>query len=140
MKALVVYDTKYGNTEKIAQAIGAALGGQARWVAVSAASAGDVQGFDLVIVGSPTHGGAPKKGIADWLKASPALAGVRVAAFDTRTQKTTLGYAAPRIAQSLEKLGAKPVATEGFYVTGMKGPLLEGELERAVSWARGLAR
>ena len=138
MKTLVVYDTKYGNTEKIAQAIGAALGGQV--LAVSAVSAGDVQGFDLVIVGSPTHGGAPKKGIAAWLKASPALAGVRVAVFDTRTQKTPLGYAAPRIAQSLEKLGAKPVATEGFYVAGMKGPLLEGELERAASWARGLAR
>ena len=96
-----------------------------------------LNGFDLVIAGSPTHGGFPTPGIDGLLKALPALAGVRVAAFDTRTKRTVFGYAAPRIAKRLEKSGGKLVALpEGFWVLGMKAPLKEGELELAAGWAR----
>jgi hypothetical protein len=46
-------------------------------------------------------------------------------------------YAARPIANRLRKKGGKLVGSpEGFFVEGMKGPLVEGELERAVNWAR----
>ena len=138
MKVLVVYDSNYGNTEKIAQAIGRALGGGA--VKVGAVKPDDLKGLDVLIMGSPTHGGFPTEGINTLLKASLALEGVKVAAFDTRAKASIFGYAAPRIARGLEKSGGSLVVSpEGFIVLGIKGPLKDGELERAASWAKGLA-
>jgi flavodoxin I len=138
MKALIVYDSTYGHTEKIAQAIGEAIGGQV--LRVGEVNPADLNGFDLVVVGSPTHGGFPTPGIDGLLKALPALEGVKVAAFDTRTVRTIFGYAAPRIARRLEKRAGKLAAPpEGFFVLGMEGPLKEDELERAAGWGRGLA-
>lgn len=138
LKTLVVYDSKHGNTEKIAQAIAEAAGGQA--LRVGEVSPADLAGFDLLIVGSPTHGGFPAPGIDAFLKALPALGGLHAAAFDTRTKRTVFGYAAPRIARRLEKAGGKLLAPpEGFFVLGMEGPLAEGELARAARWAQGLA-
>lgn len=142
MKVLVVYDSKYGHTEKVAQAIGEAI--EAEVLQVEQVTALDLQWFDLLIVGSPTHGGWPTEGIHGLLKAHLALEGVRAAAFDTRTVSIwnkilRFGYAAPRIALILETHGADLVATpEGFVVLGMQGPLKDGELERAAAWAQGL--
>jgi flavodoxin I len=135
MKALVVYDSTYGNTEKIAQAIGEAIGGQV--LQVDDVNPADLKAFDVLIVGSPTHGGLPTKGINNLLKASRRLDGINGAAFDTRTSKTIFGCAAPRIARSLERNGGQLLAPpESFLVRGVQGPLLEGELERAASWAK----
>jgi flavodoxin len=139
MEALIVYDSKHGNTEKIARAIGEAIGG--RVLRVGEVEPDALRGCDLLMVGSPTHGGFPAPGIDAFLKALPALAGLYVAAFDTRTKRTVFGYAAPRIARRLEKAGGKlRTPPEGFLVLGMEGPLAEGELARAAGWARDLAR
>jgi flavodoxin len=100
--------------------------------------------LDLLIVGSPTHGGWFTEEIRDLLDAAPALEGLSVAAFDTRTESIwnrifRFGYAAPRIARSLEASGGNVlVPPEGFVVLGTKGPLKDGELERAGTWAKGL--
>jgi hypothetical protein len=71
------------------------------------------------------------------------LQGVAVAAFDTRIPAKWVrifGFAAPKIARRLEKLGGTLVGSaEGFFVGDTEGPLVEGELERAAGWARGLA-
>jgi flavodoxin len=139
MKALVIYDSTYGNTEKIARAIGEAIGGQVRLV--GEVNPANLHGFDLLFIGSPTHGGWFTEGIRDLLKASPALEGVSVAVFDTRTKKSLFGFAAPRISRSLEKNGGKLAAPpEGFIVLGTQGPLLDGELQRAAKWAIDIAR
>ena len=71
---------------------------------------------------------------------SLVIKGTAIATFDTRI-KTKLvkifGYAAPRIADSLKAKGAKLIAApEGFFVKSTKGPLLDGELERASTWAK----
>ncbi len=142
MKALVVYDSTYGNTEKIAQTIGEAIAAQV--LRVTEADPSDLKGFDLLIIGSPTHGGRPTPAIQALLKAlGPALKGVNAAAFDTRhVSKWTLlfGYAAPRIARSLKGNGGTLlVPPEGFFVLGTKGPLKDGELERAAGWAKAIA-
>jgi flavodoxin I len=137
MKALVIYDSVYGHTEKIAQAIGEAIGGQV--LQVGEVNPDDLKGFDLLIVGSPTHGGFFTPEIQGLLKALSALESVNVAAFDTRTKRTIFGYAAPRISRSLERNGGNLLAPpEGFLVLGMEGPLKDGELERAAEWAKCL--
>ncbi len=78
MKVMAAYDSVHGNTEKIAQAIGGQVL-QAGQVTLT-----DLKGFGLLIVGSPTHGRFPTKGIYGLLKAPLALEGVNVAAFDKR--------------------------------------------------------
>ena len=143
MKALVVYDSQYGNTERIAQAIGEAIGSQV--ARVGDVSPTELEELDLLIVGSPTHGGWYTPGVKDLLEALPLLEGLKVAAFDTRTASLwnrllPFGYAAPRIARKMEGSGGNLQAPpEGFVVLGTEGPLKDGELELAAGWARGLA-
>jgi len=151
MNALVIYDSVFGNTEKIALAIATAL--QAQAMPVSQVPLDQERSLDLLVVGSPTRGFRPTEGIAKWLTALTKnnLNGVRVAAFDTRIVLDTIdskilrlivdkgGYAAATIAKSLEKKGGILVMPpEGFFVTGEQGPLKDGELERASAWASGL--
>lgn len=146
-KVFVIYDSVFGNTEKIAQAIAAALSTQA--VPVSQADSGQLGGLDLLVVGSPTRGFRPTEDISKLLNGLPKnyLAGVRVAAFDTRIMLETIdskalrflvdkgGYAADTIAKMLVKKGGQLSAPgEGFYVSGEQGPLKDGELERAAGW------
>ena len=139
MNVLIVYDSVHGNTEKVAQAIGEAIGGQV--LRVGDASPESLEGLDLLIVGSPTHGGFPTEEVHTLVKGSLALEGVHVAAFDTRTRRSIFGYAAPKIARNLERSGGTLLAQpEGFVVRGIKGPLRDGELERAADWAKGIAR
>ena len=153
MKTLVIYDSVFGNTEKIAQSIAAALGTQA--VPVSQVDAAQLTGLDLLVVGSPTRKFSPTEGISQLLNGLPKnhLAGARVADFDTRIDLETIdskvfrfvvdkgGYAAKAIAKSLEKKGGQLAAPgEGFYVTGEQGPLKDGELKRAADWAGRLAK
>ena len=152
MKAVVIYDSVYGNTEKIAQAIGDGLAGDAKVVRVGNMNASELQAFDLLIVGSPVHGGRATSAIDALLKQFPAhsLEGKRVAAFDTRFESEEQGiglrilmsvirYAAERIAKELAKKGGRLVAEpEGFIVEQKEGPLKQGELERASTWAKAM--
>ena len=156
MKSMVIYDSLYGNTEKIAQAIGNTLGeqGEVTVIRVGEAKIDQLVGADLLVIGSPTQQFRPTVGTKNFLNLIPknGLKGIKVAAFDTRfpmpvIQKTPplpffvriFGYAAGRIAKQLEAKGGRlVVAPEGFFVEDTKGPLVEGELERAANWARVL--
>jgi len=151
MKALVIYDSVFGNTEKVAQAIGTLLGDQVPVVKVGGVTPDQMAGLDVLIVGSPTRAfsmtPATKKMIMAW--PADALAGVKVAAFDTRVDIATVdnkflttmagifGYAAEPIAKWLKRKGGVEAAEPGgFIVLGTEGPMKDGELERAASWAR----
>lgn len=145
MKTLVVYDSLYGNTKAIAQAINDALPGEVELLHVGEANASGLEAYDLLVIGAPTHGARPSPDCQKFLDQieAPALDGVRVAGFDTRMTNrliTLFGTAAPRIAKALEKKGGTLAGQPGgFYVTGGEGPLREGEVERAAAWAQGLA-
>jgi len=144
VKALIVFDSLHGNTEKIARAIAAALAPSAdvKVLRAGEANPSELESIDLLIVGSPTQGGRPTPAIQDFLTrvSEPAIKGINVAAFDTRISTRWVGifgYAAGRIAGSLKtKGGTLILSPEGFFVKGTEGPLKEGELERAASWAR----
>jgi len=154
MKALLVYDSFFGNTERIAQSIGNALGPPED---VGILRVGNVRpeqltGLKLMIVGSPTRAFRPSPAVTNFLKSIPknGLKGVKVAAFDTRMTEEEInsavfilrilvnifGYAARPISDRLVKKGGQLIVPpEGFFVHGTEGPLKEGELERASNWA-----
>ena len=144
MKVLVVYDSVYGNTEKIAKAIGGAITGDVKVLRVSEVNPSELKTIDLFIVGSPTQGGRPTPATKEFLGKIPAnaLKNVSVASFDTRIKSILarpFGYAAGRIADSLkDKGGTLAAPPEGFIVEGTKGPVKKGELERAAAWAKGI--
>lgn len=151
MNRLVVYDSQYGNTEKIARAVGDVLS-PCSVKKIGETNSGDITAADLVVIGSPTYGGRPTIPVLNLLNQLPAhaLTGKRVAAFDTRVSEKeintflkilvkTIGFAAPKIAKMLESKSGKLVAPSvGFTVKGKEGPLHEGELERAQEWAKGI--
>jgi len=142
MNTLVIYDSLYGNTRIIAQAITDAIPGDVKMVHVNEVNASQLSIYDLLIVGAPTHGGRASEAVSSLLGQieAAALIGVKVAAFDTRLTWWWLrlfGFAAPKIARSLIKKGGELVgAAEGFFVTGGEGPLQDGEVERAAAWAK----
>ncbi len=144
MKTLIVYDSVYGNTEKIARAIAEAItpSGEVKVLRAGEANPSELESIDLLIVGSPTHGGRPTPAVQNLLNKVSKLQGINVAAFDTRIPTKLVrvfGYAAGRIANNLKKKGSTLIASpEGFFVTGGQGPLKEGELERAADWAKGI--
>jgi len=135
MNIIIIYESTHGNTQKVAQAMGDAIG--ARVALVSDINPAELKSFDLIIFGSPTHGGFPSEGIHNFLKTTSAFEGSHTAVFDTRTKTTIFGYAAPKIAKHMTKKGALLLfPPEGFFVLGMEGPLMEGEIERAAEWAK----
>jgi len=152
LKALIIYDSKFGNTEKIARAIGEAITplGKVKVVQAGDANPSELSSIDFLIVGSPTHAGRATRATKEFLKKIPAnaLENVGVAAFDTRFSAEdkgigvrillrVLGYAAGRMANRLEHKGGHLAAEpEGFIVEDSEGPLKKGELEQAAIWAK----
>lgn len=139
MKALVIFDSNYGNTQKIAKAIASELGGNVRVRVVDNLITYDLEGIDLLVVGSPIIGWRPTLKLATFLNEleDGALHGKSVAAFDTRVRLFIHGNAAKRIARIMESKGGKLIVPPiGFDVKGKEGPLFEGEIERAQEWAR----
>jgi len=162
MRALVVFESMFGNTEKIAAAIADGLSATMDVETVEVGSAGEsVAGVDLLVVGGPTHAFAMTRestrksaaeqapegivskgpGLREWLSALNS-ADAAIATFDTKVAKPRLpGSAARGARRRLRRLGYRPVtAATTFYVTGTTGPLIAGEEERARRWGDQLSQ
>lgn len=151
-QSLVLYDSAFGNTAKIAEAIASGLG--TRVVMAKDVPQETLRGLRLLVLGSPTQGGTMTPYLQQYCKDMPAglLQGVRIAAFDTRLEEhkqnaglkmlmRVIGYAAPKISSKLISKGAGLVADPvGFIVSGKEGPLKDGELDRAHVWGESLRR
>jgi hypothetical protein len=168
MKALIVYESMFGNTQAIASAIGDGLAAQS-WtvdvVEVGAAPTTIDSEIDLLIVGAPTHqfglsrpssremaardakaplvsGGI---GVREWLEqATFDRPGLATAAFDTLLTKLRFlryfGRASTKIQKRLARRGCKVVAkAESYWVAGSTGPLESGEEKRARAWGEQLS-
>ena len=164
MNALVVFESMFGNTRDVAEAVADGLrgGGTVQLVEVGAAPTTIDADVDLVVAGGPTHAfglsrettreDASRKaadeivsrgiGLREWLEAVRLHDGVHAATFDTRIDKPRVpGSAAKAAAKRLRRHGAdRSVDVESFYVHDMTGPLLDGELERARAWGAALAQ
>lgn len=163
MKALVVYESMFGNTEQVARAITAGLSENLEVELFEVTEAPHPIGemLDLIVVGGPTHAfsmtregtredaitkgathGSKALGIREWL--AQLQAGPHselVATFDTRVERVRRfpGSAAKRAAKVAHRLGyGSATKAESFYVDDIEGPLLDGELDRAQAWGERL--
>ena len=149
---LVIYDSYFGNTCTIAEAIGEELG-DADVKKAADVNPADLKDCQILFVGSPTRAFRPSPAVTKFLKGLErnTLNGVQAAAFDTRfplegTDSGFLrfmiklfGYAAEKIEKSLSRAGASiQIKVAGFAVLDSEGPLAEGERERAKIWAKGI--
>ena len=160
MHALVVYESMFGNTQAIANAVaeGLAIAMKVDVREVGTADATVPDDVDLLVVGGPTHAFGLSRpstrrnaatqgngsvisagiGIREWLHGLQGVRrGLAAAAFDTRADKPRLpGRAANATNRRLRRLGAHILTPpQSFYVAGMTGPLVASEAERAREWA-----
>lgn len=144
MKAVVLYDSNYGNTKTIAETISGALNGlAAKAVPVTSFNAQELRAGDLLVVGSPINGWRPTARITEALSSlgTDQLRGVKAAAFDTRLHIFIHGDAAKKISKSLQEHGAEIIASpQAFYVQKSEGPLDVGEGAKASQWADSLLK
>ncbi len=153
MNSIVIYGSRSGNTQKIAEAIAAGLGshGWVKVLAVDEVPAVLPSAIDLVVIGGPTEAHGVTAAVARVIdRLGPAaLKGTAMAAFDTRLRWPVWlsGSAAAGIARRLERSGAHLIAAPESFLVGRRpnapkgeAPVLEaGELERAEAWASSLA-
>lgn len=165
MHAVVIYESMFGNTEKVARAIAEGLGRDfdVKVVNVDDAPKSPAPGVDLVVVGGPTHAFGLSRsqtrkdaasrvagnlvsrltGVREWLDGTgPAGANVVAAAFGTRVTKASWapGSAARGAEKRLRRHGYRIAGkAQDFYVDESLGPLAVGELERAREWGAELA-
>ncbi len=161
MKAVVVYESLWGNTAAVARAIAEGLGPEVCALSTAEATAEAIAGADLIVAGAPVIAFAlprdqmrqnlandPKApappdlshpSMRSWLAGLPAGRG-RAAAFETRIWWSP-GGSTRAILRGLGRAGYRSLAKPGrFIVEGAYGPLREGELERARVWGAELAK
>lgn len=160
MRAVVVYESHWGNTADVARRIAEGIGPEAQCLTTDAATREALTDAELVVVGAPVIGfalarddvrqriseepGAPTPpdiahpSLRTWLEALPRTEG-RSAAFETRIWWSPRG-ATGDIESGLRRAGYRTIAkAQKFVVEGKFGPLRDGELERAYRWGQELA-
>ncbi len=166
--ALVVYESMFGNTKAVAEAVALGLSDafDVDLVECSRAASDLPQGVALLVVGAPTHafglsrdstredarrqvadGDHPSEsGLREWLerlapRAGDAGPGVVTAAFDTKVSHPRLpGSAAHAAARRLKRLGyTQLTGPQTFLVEGTRGPLVAGSSDAAFAWGRELS-
>lgn len=165
MRAVVVYESMYGNTHEVAGAVAAGLAEScdAAVVSVGDATADLLRGADLVVVGGPTHAhgmsrpttrssavdqagdltmdpDAAGEGVREWLESVAPGAGRRAASFDTRVDMSPVltGRASKKIAKALERSGFELIGEPESFLVDKHTKLEDGELDRAREWGRWL--
>lgn len=164
--AVVVYESVFGDAEKIARAVAEGLAGHLDVDVIAAKDAPREIGPDvrLLVVGGPNHAlGMPRQstrkgaveqygaeiadtttGLHEWLDRAHVRSGTSAAAFDTRMDHpkliTKMDHAAKTEEKLLHSMGATLVApAEHFLVVDAKGPLADGEEDRARQWGQAIA-
>jgi hypothetical protein len=164
-RALVAYESMFGNTERVAHAVATGLrleGFDATVVDVSRNPTVDLDAVDLLVVGAPTHAfslsrsstraeavqqgarpGAAARGMREWLHAWPTEGRTPLAAaFDTRVTRVRYlpACASRRAARLLVEHGCTLLSVPtGFLVHDVSGPVESREIDRAIGWSRRVA-
>jgi hypothetical protein len=163
MRALVVYETMFGTTKVVAEAIaqGLSLFGDVEALEAGAALRHALpRTLRLLVVGGPAYAFGMSRpltryqrahvartesvsiGIREWIRGrGPGLAGIAAATFDTRpVYSSSTASAARAAARALRVCGVDIVASpQTFLATGITGRLVNGELARARAWGDWLA-
>lgn len=161
MKALILYESYFGNTRRIAETVAAGVadrGVDTHITAIENAPETVPADVDILILGAPTHNRhlpSPKsrekalaagaqtseQGVAEWLAAAELNSEPYAAIFDTSTGKNWLSGSAAKHAAKLLAHREPPLRaiTKTFLVDSNEGPLTDGELDAARTWGRLLA-
>lgn len=164
MIALIVAESCFGNTAEISHAIASGFGQSDAEHSVTVATPSEVgtavaADLDLLLVGAPTHNlSMPKAstraqatakgavgpvgiGVREWIETLEARPGLRVVTFDTSVKSGFAPSSASKsAARALKKRGFAGIERgESFWVSGLAGPLLDGEAHRAAAWGAKLA-
>ncbi|HEY0258258.1 MAG TPA: flavodoxin domain-containing protein [Lacisediminihabitans sp.] len=167
MKAVVVYESMFGNTRSIAEAVAKGLSERATVTVVNVNEVAGIPGnIDLLVVGGPTHvhgmssdrtragavaqAGDPAKGLTlepqapgigvrTWLKELTTVPPL-VAAFDTRmgVPRVLSGAASAKIEHVLRGLGGRPIVEGASFTLAGNGSVDSEQLDRALVWGREL--
>lgn len=169
MRALIVYESIYGNTHTVAEGIARGLGAEVAVVPVEEATRDRVEAADLLVVGGPTHvhgmtwaqtrkvavtaaekddglvvepDAADGPGLRAWMNDLGRRPGAWAAAFDTRLDASAVvtGRASKEISHRLRHHGFGELAPPESFLVDKESHLLTGEADRAVSWGAQLAR
>ncbi len=160
MKAIVVYESLWGNTAAVARAIAEGIGPGAQALSTAEATSDAVAGAELIVAGAPLMGfQLPSEQMRESIRNNPTRPPEKIstptmrswlaklspgkgmyAAFETRLWWSP-GAATKAIGQGLEKAGYREARkAQRFIVTGAYGPLRKGELEKARAWGAELAQ
>jgi flavorubredoxin len=122
LKAIIIYHTRYGNTERIAKSLEMGLKEASgiedvvctnvRDIVVSAVDDDSLKGYDIICIGAPTEGFSAPKPIKDFLGKLKRvnLAGKYGFAFDTKVDSKLSGSAAKFIEKELKSQGLQIVS------------------------------
>lgn len=165
--AVIVYESMFGNTRKVAEAIASGMQDRIDTTVVSVAEAPPRPSCDVLIVGAPTHAHSLSRpssraeagvwardhgkrltleagiggiGVREWLEGRPE-ARLGYAAFDTRVDmpKIFTGAASSAIEKRLKRVGLSRLAPPASYLVDKDSHLLDGEVEKARAWGDALA-
>lgn len=151
MKTLIVYDSYYGNTRKIAELIKEVLGSDTEMIRAKDFSIDKMNYIDTLIVGSPTRIFKPTHNIMKFLHNFPndILEDKNILLYDTRICLKDIpsnilkffvkkfGYAIDNMEKIIEKKGGKiSLQSQGFIIKENADSLYESEIERAKEWAK----
>ena len=163
MSTMVVFESLWGNTRALAEAVAEGLGPAVTLLDVGRAPVPLPHEVDLLVVGGPTHGHGMSRpstretaasdknnnyatptvdpGLREWIDDLPGGEGRPAAAFDTRIDKPVLltGSAAKGIARRLARRGFRVVEEPESFLVTTQNRLLEGQIDRAIQWGTALA-
>jgi flavodoxin len=143
MKALVLYDSKYGNTKMVAEEV--AKGASAKMETdvrhIEDAGTGEVEGYDIIAIGTPNHMGRPTGKTKKFVKnlKGQKLEKKTFGFFDT-CLKGEEGKATRKLASKLRDIapGVMIAPELSILVGGMKGPIVDGEMPKCAEFVGGL--
>lgn len=148
VKVIVIYDTKYGNTQRVAELIAAGIGeGSGIKLVVSnfkeIKDLNTLNEYDVILIGAPNHFGAPTKAIKKFIDklAKIPLQGKKYAGFDTYISKD-FEMAVKKLEQKVsDKLPSFQQIAPGLSikVEGMKGPIIEEEIPKCKEFGKKIA-
>ena len=147
-KAIIIYESIYGNTKKVADAIAEGIRESGEIDCTIAKTGGvhhtdDLMKYDAVIFGSPNHNQEPSRNMLKFIeRASIVDLDTKMgAAFDTYTGGNK-GIAVKKLEQAIrQKMSCITFVIDGFsaQVGDRKGPLVEGEIDRAFEFGKQVA-
>ncbi|MFX1532197.1 MAG: flavodoxin family protein [Promethearchaeota archaeon] len=150
MKVLIVYETKYGNTKKAAETIGEVIkevGNDITVVKVNTVEMDTIKEYDAIVIGSPTYAGSQARSIKKFISSLSVEPDTKIVVFDTHTgDGITTGGVMRRAVKKMEKQIQKNQNLKKIMnglqvaVKGIKGPLVEGELEKCKVFAKEIAK